>query len=450
MNDKKLIEYKYVYLGAWLLLSLLSACTTKKQETALPTSGMALPATETNSEQAESDKIAIEPETELTDSITQKLFWALPTLQGYDALKLENAERLTEELRRCFMEYAATDTLYPTGSEYKWFPYTYLINEEDGAEYLSYQRVAGNDSVIIKYLYSWDHKNKKKKEGSIRIKTELENGKWKVADFEYGTYDTSDKSGLKRLKTEIKDRRVIFRSTEFRKGFSARAFISADKYLNDYPDSLSMAEPHRTGLVIEGDSAQVEQLWAAGLTEEIVKSLYESISNYHYQDHPQEIFGPGLLSLVEAALAIPEDDLEGMSYKWEWLSSLTFDYESPTNPVTFYVTPFNKDSVLVETERIAILDGGDWRLWKENHVMHLTKHDGKWLISYIKDEKDLSRYISFMREFYRSEKWTKECLDFEEGIEQEKDSVKKVQMQEHLQNLKEQVKEYFEKYPEKE
>jgi hypothetical protein len=44
--------YKNNLLEAWLLLSLLSACTTKKQETALPTSGMALPATETNSEQA--------------------------------------------------------------------------------------------------------------------------------------------------------------------------------------------------------------------------------------------------------------------------------------------------------------------------------------------------------------------------------------------------------------
>ena len=58
--------YKNNLLEAWLLLSLLSACTTKKQETALPTSGMALPATETNSEQAESDKIAIEPGAEFS------------------------------------------------------------------------------------------------------------------------------------------------------------------------------------------------------------------------------------------------------------------------------------------------------------------------------------------------------------------------------------------------
>lgn len=442
--------YKNNLLEAWLLLSLLSACTTKKQETALPTSGMALPATETNSEQAESDRIAIEPETELTDSIAQKLFWALPTLQGYDALQPENAERLTEELRRCFMEYAATDTLYPTGSEYKWFPYTYLINEEDGAEYQSYQRVAGNDSVIIKYLYSWDYKNKKKKEGSIRIKTELENGKWKVADFPYETYRDTIKSGLEKLKTEINDRRIIFRSPEFRKGFSARTFISADKYLNDYPDSLSIAKQHRMGLVIEGDSAQVEQVWDSGLTEEIVKSLYKSISNYHYQDHPQEIFSPRLLPLVEAALAIPEDDLEGMSYKFEWLASLTYDYECPTYPVTFYITPFNGDSVLVETERIVEGDGGDWRLWKENHVMHLTKHDGKWLISSLitwRTNNDLSRYINDMRKFYRSEEWTKECIEHEEYIKRQDDSAKIVEMKKHLQDLKEQVKEYFEKYP---
>jgi hypothetical protein len=440
--------YKNNLLEAWLLLSLLSACTTKKQETALPTSGMALPATETNSEQAESDKIAIEPETELTDSIAQKLFRALPTLQGYDALQPENAERLTEELRRCFMEYAATDTLYFAKYDQKLFPYVYLINEVDGAEYLSFQKVAGNDSVIIKYLYIYDYLIKMKKEGSIRIKTELENGKWKVADFEYGTYDTSDKSGLKRLKTEIKDRRIMLRIPEILK----RDFAAANKYLNNYPDSLSIADPQRIGLVIEGDSAQVEQLWASGLTEERVKTLYCNISNNSYQKHPQEIFSPRLLSLVEAALAIPEDDLEGPSDKLELLGSLNFDYLVPTLPATFYVTPFNEDSVLVETKRIAECEGGGWCIEKDNHIMHLAKHDGRWLISSLINwttDNDISRYISDMRKFYRSEDWPKECIDAEKYIEREKDSVKKVQMQEHLQNLKEQVKEYFEKYPDK-
>ena len=437
--------YKYVYLGAWLIGCMLSACSGKKQETTVPTAGIALPNAGNDTEQVMTEAIAIEQETELNDSIVQELFMAIPTLHGLKTLQPERLERLTDELRRCLLEYAATDTIYLTGREEKWFPYEHILGEPHYDEYLSYEEVAGKDSVIINYTY-YDSKRKK---GSIRIQTKLENGKWKVADFPYETYRDTIKSGLEKLKTEINDRRIIFRSPEFRKGFSARYFISADKYLNDYPDSLSIAKPHRMGLVIEGDSAQVEQVWDSGLTEEIVKSLYKSISNYHYQDHPQEIFGPGLLPLVEAALAIPEDDLEGMSYKWEWLSSLTFDYECPTNPVTFYVTPFNKDSVLVETVRIAILDGGDWRLWKENHVMHLTKHDGKWLISYMKDEQDLSRYISFMRVFFRSEKWTNECLDCEKSIEQEKDSVKKAQMQEHLLDLKEQVKEYFEKYPDK-
>ena len=84
--------------------------------------------------------------------------------------------------------------------------------------------------------------------------------------------------------------------------------------------------------------------------------------------------------------------------------------------------------------------------------MHLTKHDGKWLISSLINwttDNDISRYISDMRKFYRSEDWPKECIDAEKYIEREKDSVKKVRMQEHLQNLKEQVKAYFEKYPDK-
>lgn len=448
MNDKKLIEYKYVYLGAWLLLSLLSACTTKKQETALPTSGMALPATATNSEQAESDRIAIEPETELTDSIAQKLFLAIPSIHGLNALQPEHLERLTEKMRRYLLEYAATDTVHLGKYEMPWFSCKYIIKEIDDAYYLCFSQTEGKDSVKINYVLDDPYNHRRIKNAGIRIKTELENGRWKVADFLY-----DGKWALEYIKSEITDRRIMFRTPEFRK-WIGKKIAYVDKYLNEYyPDSISIAEPHRTGFFIEGNSDLAERITASGLTEEWVDTLYRSISSYAYQQKPKEIFGPRLLPLVEEALAIPEDDLEeGLSFKVEWLASLDLDYETATTttPITFKVTPFNEDSVSVETERISMLDGGQWEIVKPYHVMHLTNHGGHWLISTMTNENDLSRYISNMRKFFRSEEWTNECIRYAEEIEQQTDSVKKVQMQEHLQNLKELVKEYFEKYPEKE
>ena len=437
--------YKNNLLEAWLLLSLLSACTSKKQETALPTSGMALPATETNSEQAESDRIAIEPETELTDSIAYELFLAIPSIHGLNALQPEHLERLTEKMRRYLLEYAATDTLHFGGYDMTWFPYIYIINEIDDAKYLSFTQTEGNDSVTINYILNDRYNHRRTKNASIRIKTELENGRWKVADFPY-----DGKWALEYIKSEITDRRIMLRAPRFRKEFSSDLLVPADKYLNNYPDSLSIAEPHPTGLFIEGDSTLAERLTASGLTEERLATLYSSIANGTYMKNPKDIFGPRLLPLVEEALAIPINDLEGLTAETESLY-LEYGIMTTTTPISFKVTPFNEDSVSVETERI--LEGQDangWMMDKTKHNMHVAKYNGRWLISSFQNENEFPNYIATMRKFYQSEEWTNECIRYEEDIEKQPDTIKKAEMQKHILDIKEQLKAYFEKYPEKE
>ena len=422
---------------------LLTACN-KKQVAADPTKSTI----GTDSEQTLTERVPNGPETELNDSIVNELFLALPSIHGLNALQPEHLEKLSEKMRRYLLEYAATDTVHLGKYEMPWFSSKYIIKEIDDAYYLCFSQTEGKDSVKINYVLDDPCYNRRIKNADIRIKTELENGRWKVADFLY-----DGKWALDNIKSEITDRRIMFRTPEFRK-WIGKKIAYADKYLNEYyPDSISVAEPHRTGFFIVGNSDLAERLTASGLTEEWVDTLYRSISSHAYQQKPKEIFGSRLLPLVEEALAIPEDDLEeGLSLKVEWLASLDLDYETATAtiPITFKVTPVNVDSVSVETERISMLDGGQWEIVKPYHVMHLTSHGGHWLISTMANEGDLSRYISNMRKFFRSEEWTNECIRYAGVIEQQTDSVKKAQMQKHIQDIKEQLKAYFEKYPEKE
>lgn len=412
---------------------------------------------------------SVEVVEELTDSIVQRLFWSLPTFKGEENEKKENlcsfdAAALIRESKDLMDVESPLRTAYFASSIFG------EICDRDVTTIDSVKIYNSNDSTFAKVYASYCYVGYSNSREYSHIVTTLSlipsGGHWLIDDFAVGR---------DRFKAEIKqfirDQRLCFRSTEWRRWFekerfegnyprykvkerdaSRRMLADIDAYLEKYPDNISVAGEVEPSFVIESSTEVQKRLLATGLNEKRVRALFNAIPGRTCKDatcnlsNPDKAFSKQLHALLTHAFAVPVDAF-GREMRHEKLNYLV---NGPEDDLVFisnaHVIPITDDYVSVYLS-IANIKGFD--ISKSGMNMQLIRENGEWQLADFGRSMSLIEYILTQRKYFRSDEW-KNLIQRQLYLaaNEEDDSHRKPWVAAIEKNVAA-VEDYFLKYPDK-
>jgi hypothetical protein len=374
-----------------------------------------------------------------SDSLAREIFWKSGFCNADTICIGQNADYFTAKAQSMMKEFVKVDA-YRYCEEWpefysspftRWYSYKYQIDS------IAVSMHADTALVEVQLTIKYYRKDEK---ATAVFSLLPEGGRWRIDDF--------GENGLnfqKRTRWILKERRTIFRELGLKDDDRHHGI---DAYFELYPDSVTWADAPDEHFTIDASPELANQIATTGLTEQRCKDLYLAIPGGCNGSIPSDsfplYFAPKLASLLQEAFAMPTGEIDGIGYSDELSEFSGIGWESSVEKVfSVHIHPVREDSATVNVGVIY---------WAEEHCimdfsMQLVLLDGQWLISAMQTDSRVTDFISFMRQYLRSEEWKKEVADYRQDIEQETDSAKQDSMRMILQKSINAVDDYFRKYP---
>ncbi|GEM_PF-2417966 len=375
-----------------------------------------------------------------SDSLAREIFWKSGFCNADTICIGQNADYFTAKAQSMMKEFVKVDAYrYCEWPEFYSSPFTRWDSDKCQIDSIAVSMHA--DTALVEVQLTIKYYRKDEKATAVFSLLPVD-GQWRIDDF--------GENGLnfqKRTRRILNERRTIFRELGLKDDDRHHGI---DAYFELYPDSVTWADAPDEHFLIDASPELASQIATTGLTEQRCKDLYLAIPGGNKtwstpSDSFPLYFSPKLAARLQEAFAIPSNDIDGgIGYSDELSEFSGTGWESSMEKVfSVHIHPVREDSATVNVGVIY---------WAEEHCimdfsMQVVLLDGQWLISAMQTDSRVTDFISFMRQYLRSEEWEKEVADYRQHIEQEKDSAKQDSMRMILQKSLSAVDDYFRKYP---